>query len=61
MVSPISNFESTIFFMNICYDFFFNWQTEKKRFWTNNKLVFFLKYANWEKKSHEKNQQTTDE
>ena len=31
IVSPISNSEST----NICYDFYFNWQTGKKKlFWT---------------------------
>ena len=39
MVSPISNFKS----MNIYYDIFFNWQTEKKKlFWTNKKFVFFF-------------------
>jgi len=28
--------------MNICYNFFFNWRTEKKKlFWTNKKFVFF--------------------
>ena len=31
MVSPISNSESTIFLMNIYYDFFFHWQTEEKK------------------------------
>ena len=31
IVSPISNSESTIFLTNIYYDFFFNWQTEKKK------------------------------
>ena len=30
IISPISNSESTIFLTNIYYDFFFNWQTEKK-------------------------------
>ena len=28
--SPISNSEPIIFLSNIYYDFFFNWQTEKK-------------------------------
>ena len=30
MISPISNSEFRIFLANICYAFFFNWQTEKK-------------------------------
>ena len=30
ILSPISNSESTNFLTNIYYDFFFNWQTEKK-------------------------------
>ena len=48
MISPISNSEFRIFLANICYAFFFNWQTEKKKnqygFGTNKKFVFcFLK------------------
>ena len=36
--------------MNIYYDFFFNWQTEKKHlFWTNKKFVFFFNSSSWEK------------
>ena len=32
-----------LFLMNIYYDFFFNWQTEKKHlFWTNKKFFSFL-------------------
>ena len=39
-----------IFLTNICYDFFFNWQIEKKKlFWTNKKLFFFFNCSNWEK------------
>ena len=31
----------------ICWFFFFNWQTEKKKlFWTNEKFVFFFKWGN---------------
>ena len=45
MASPISNSECTIFLTNICYDFFLNWQTEKKLFWTNKKFVFFFNYV----------------
>ena len=45
IVSPISNSESTIFLTNICYDFFFNWQTEGKNlFWTNK--VYFFNFSN---------------
>ena len=44
IVSPILNSESTNFLINIYYDFFFNWQTERKKnmFWTNKKFIFFL-------------------
>ena len=36
-----SEFRIYEFFLgNICYDLFFNWQTENL-FWTNKKLVFF--------------------
>ena len=46
--SRIPNLQN--FFMNIYYDFFFNWQTEKKHlFWTNKKFVFFFNCSNWEK------------
>ena len=39
-----------IFITTICYDFFYNWQTEKKRlFWTNKKFVFFFNCSNWKK------------
>ena len=31
MVSPILNPKSTNLSANICYDFFFNWQTERKK------------------------------
>ena len=27
------------------YDFFFNWQTWKKLFWTNKNFDFFFKYS----------------
>ena len=48
MVSPISNSK----FTNIYYDFFLNWQTEKKNlFWTNKKFVFFFSTAQTEKNS----------
>ena len=50
IISPISNSESTIFLTNIYYDFYFNWQTEKKHlFSTNKEFVFFFNYLNWEK------------
>ena len=41
MVSPISNPESANSLMDICYDFFFNWQTEKKNCF-GQKFVFFI-------------------
>ena len=40
------NSESTIFSMNICYDFLFNWQTEKKRTGLDQ---YFFNLWNWEK------------
>ena len=41
IVSPISNSESTNVLTNIYCDFFFNWQTEKKKLcWTYKKFVF---------------------
>ena len=50
ILSPISDSESTNFWMNMYYDFFFNWQNEKKHlFWTNKKFVFFFNCSNWEK------------
>ena len=53
MVSPISNFKSTFFLTDICYDFLFFsciWQTEKKNmFRTNKKSGFFFNCSNWEK------------
>ena len=49
LVSPISKSEFTIFLMYFCSDFFFNWQTEKKKlYWTNQKFVFFFNCSNWE-------------
>ena len=51
MLSPLLNSESTIFLVNICYDFFFNnfnWLTEKL-FWTNKKFVYSFNCSKWEK------------
>ena len=37
------NYQYKIFLTNICYDFFLNWQTEKKKlFWTNKKFDFLF-------------------
>ena len=41
IVSPILHPKSTIFLTNICYDFFFSWQTEKKQLWAKKKLFSF--------------------
>ena len=40
IVSPILNSESTSFLTNICYDFFFNYQTKKKNLLLTNKKLF---------------------
>ena len=45
-----TNLEIRIYELNICYDFFFNLQTEKKiLFWTNQNFVFFFNCSSWEK------------
>ena len=43
------DFESTFFLTNIRYDFFFNWQIEKKHFFGPIRNLFSLSTAQTEK------------
>ena len=56
MVSPILNLEYTKILTNICYDFFFNWQTEKKNCFGPIKMCFLFQVFKL-KKNRGKNQQ----
>ena len=42
---------SVNFLTVICFDYFFNWHTEKKKklFWTSKILFFFFNCSKWEK------------
>ena len=58
IVSPISNSESTNFSTNISYDFFFNYQTEKKNCFEPIRILFRFSTAQTEKDSWKKFRET---
>jgi hypothetical protein len=50
-----------IFLTNVCYDFFFKWQTEKKNLFKNNKKFVSFFTAQTQKNSRKKLVKPSDE